>query len=183
MLTLPLQLKCFMLWMASLWKSSPELKRLFYVSEILCTKRKKREKTMQSIADLQWTTSLHLSSIALSGMNGFSERHVKYFPSSSTTGMNVRTLNDWLPVSENCGMKNDLKIRSERRRSSAADGAGIKLLSMRAHEVLQSTEVSQLRSIDSRESEFIWKLCSTSKTVIVSWLITLEEQTSLTGYK
>lgn len=36
-------------------------------------------------------------------MNGFSARHVKYFPSSSTTGMNVRTLNDWLPVSENCG--------------------------------------------------------------------------------
>lgn len=69
------------------------------------TKQCKEEKRQQASEcdNLQWTTSLHLSSIALSGMNGFSERHVKYFPSSSTTGMNVRTLNDWLPVSENCG--------------------------------------------------------------------------------
>lgn len=67
------------------------------------TKKQNNVKQERGVCNLQWTTSLHLSSIALSGMNGFSARHVKYFPSSSTTGINVRTLNDWLPVSENCG--------------------------------------------------------------------------------
>ena len=87
-------------------KSSERLKRLFdaprswwFFAQIIAEEETKTKVN----SNLQCTTSLHLSSIALSGMNGFSERHVKYFPSSSTTGMNVRTLNDWLPVSENCG--------------------------------------------------------------------------------
>lgn len=50
---------------------------------------------------LQWTTSLHLSSIALSDIKGFSDRQVKYFPSSSIVGINVNILKETFPVSEN----------------------------------------------------------------------------------
>ena len=92
--------------MASLWRVIRKIETTFLCFEssvILCTNHSRTKNKDNSNSDLQCTTSLHLSSIALSGMNGFSERHVKYFPSSSTTGMNVRTLNDWLPVSENCG--------------------------------------------------------------------------------
>ena len=51
---------------------------------------------------LQWTTNRHLSSRLLSAIKGFSARHVRNFPSSSLDGVNVSTLSDWLPVSENC---------------------------------------------------------------------------------
>jgi len=47
----------------------------------------------------QWTSSLHLSSRADSGMEGFSARHVRYLPSSSIPGTNVRMLMVWLPSS------------------------------------------------------------------------------------
>lgn len=45
---------------------------------------------------LQCTTKRHLSSIALLGMYWFSALHVKYLPSSSTDGVYVSTLKDWL---------------------------------------------------------------------------------------
>ncbi|EZA59925.1 hypothetical protein X777_16128, partial [Ooceraea biroi] len=38
------------------------------------------------------TSSRHLSSSALSGMSGFSARHVKYLPSSSMVGTKLRML-------------------------------------------------------------------------------------------
>lgn len=158
-------LKRFMTSMASLYENHQKrnflCSRLFNISMHWTKQKAERAKykckcksSSNGKANLQWTTSLHLSSIALSGMKGFSERHVKYFPSSSTTGMNVRTLNDWLPVSENCGneWKMIRKLEGKNAELSAhqkvffsAERAEIKLLSMEIYEALQSTEIFQLR--------------------------------------
>lgn len=64
-------------------------------------------------------------------------------------------------------MKNDLKIRSERRHFSAAaaDAAGIKLLSMEAHEVLQSTKIFN-EAASTAEANSYGNLCFASETVI-----------------
>lgn len=48
-----------------------------------------------------WTFSLHLSSSAESGIEGFSALHVKYLPSSSIDGVKDNRLNVWLLASEN----------------------------------------------------------------------------------
>lgn len=60
---------------------------------------------------LHWTFSLHRSSIALPGIQWFSERHVKILPSSSTAGVKLRILRVILRSSESgCAQKQEFVI-------------------------------------------------------------------------
>lgn len=113
---------------------------------------------------LQWTFSLHLSSNALSCITGFSARQVKYFPSSSITGIKE----SMLKPSPFCSVywKNKAKILLKNspaklgtdgnKMRSLQEGESEKEKKM-AHEI--SKPKIKLRIFYLHFSRFVWFVC------------------------